>query len=690
KLKFSKEPGAHEQIHQALLSGLLSHVGQKNPEDTSYLGPRSRTFYIFPGSGLFGRKPQWLMAAEIVETSKTYARINAVIKPEWIEAQAAHLLKHHYFDPHWSRKQGRVLAWEQVSLFGLVIVEKRRVNYARINPEEARSIFITGALVRGELNTRAGFLANNQQVREEIEELEHKRRKHDVMADESVIFEFFDARIPQDVCDSPGFEKWLKQLGEPGRQQLYISHDILLQEHAGEAAVESYPDSIEVGVQSVPLSYLFRPGDPADGVTVTVPLERLNTLQDGQLQWLVPGLLRDKVIALIKNLPKPQRRSLTPVPQFADAALERLHGAYPAPLLPALAAALSAMTGIEVDENTFDEDLLPDYLRFRVNVIDGNGRPLAVSRNLAELQAQFGQKARRHFMDRLGSDHQRDNETEWVFGELPVSMLTTDSGGHEVKAWPAIVDQGEAVGLRVFDTAGEAALEHLHGVHRLLAIQLAGKLRDMRRQHGLSAAALLGWSAAGSPESLIEGLLHSSLLLAAGNRPARVRDGAAFKALLDDVRAELGLLFRRQAGYLDETLRRWSAISKQLDDAYFNKRPEVYNDMRAQLDDMVYEGFLQELSPSRLEHYPRYLEAMAIRLVSVEQDPNRDAARMKEVEPYWHQYLDLLEQGRDYDEAVDAYRWLLEEFRVSLFAQQLGTRVKVSIKRLRGAWRKIG
>ncbi|MGB5486841.1 MAG: ATP-dependent RNA helicase HrpA, partial [Lysobacterales bacterium] len=267
KLSFNREEGTHEQIHQALLAGLLSHVGNKKPEDNSYVGPRSKTFYIFPGSGLFGKKPKWLMAAEIVETSKTYARINAVIKPEWIEAQAPHLLKHHYFDPHWSRKQGRVLAWEQVSLFGLVVVEKRRINSSRINPQDARQLFITGALVRGELNTRAGFLENNQQVREEIEELEHKRRKHDVMADESVLFEFFDARIPEDVYDSISFEKWLRQLGKSGRQQLYIGHDILMQENAGEATADQYPDSIEIGMQRLPLTYRFKPGDVADGVS---------------------------------------------------------------------------------------------------------------------------------------------------------------------------------------------------------------------------------------------------------------------------------------------------------------------------------------------------------------------------------------------------------------------------------------
>jgi ATP-dependent helicase HrpA len=689
KLSFSNEPGTFEGVHKALLSGLLSHVGHKNPEDSSYMGPRSRTFHVFPGSGLFGKRPQWLMAAEIVETSKTWARTNAVIKPEWIEAQATHLLKRHYFDPHWSRKQGRVLAWEQVALFGLVIVEKRRVNYSRINPDEARNIFITGALVRGELDTRSGFLQNNQQVREEIEEMEHKRRKHDVMADESALFEFFDARIPGDVSDSIGFEKWLKQLGKTGRQQLYIGHDVLMQDQAGDAPGDLYPDSIKIGMQNLPLSYRFKPGDAADGVTLVVPLERLNTLSEGQLQWLVPGLLRDKVIALIKNLPKPQRRALTPVPQFADAALERLRDEPTAPLLTALAGALKAMTGIEIDAGAFDESLLPDYLRFRVEVIDGNEQCIAVSRDLPGLQLQFGQQAKRHFMARLGSEHQRDNEQDWVFGDLPGSLFTEDGSGQGTQAWPAVVDQGNAVGLRMFDTAEEAALEHHHGVLRLLALQLRSKLRNLRKHHGLSAAGLMAWSAVGSTEALIDGLVESSLALVAGNRPAGVRDEAAFMALLENIRAELGLMFRKQSGHLDKTLKTWGEISSVLDDTYHSHRPDVFNDMRSQLDDMVYEGFLQELSPTRLEHYPRYLEAMRIRLAGVEKDPHRDAARMQELAPFWQQYLQLLEDGRDYDDTVDEYRWLMEEFRVSLFAQQLGTRAKVSVQRLQKAWQKI-
>ncbi len=689
KLSISTKMAAYEQVHKALLAGLLSHVGHKNAEDSGYMGPRSRTFHIFPGSGLFGKRPQWLMASEIVETTKTWARTNARIKPEWIEEQASHLLKHHYHDPHWSRKQGRVLAWEQVSLFGLVIVEKRRMNYSRIDPEEARNIFISGALVHGELNTHSGFMRNNQQVREELEELEHKRRKHDVMADESVLFDFFAARIPADVYDSISFEKWLKQLGQAGRRQLYISHDVLLQDQAGDAPQDQYPDSLDVGMFELPLHYQFKPGDEADGVTIKVPLERLNSLDEGLLQWLVPGLLRDKVIALIKCLPKPQRRAFTPAPQFADAALERLAADHSDPLIPALARVLQAIGGIEIETTDFDESVLEDYLRFRVEVVDDDGEIIAVSRNLAQIQEQYGQRAKRRFMDQLGQENRRDAEREWVFGDLPLSMLASDGSGHSIQAWPAIVDQHDAVGLRSFDTAEEAATEHQQGVMRLLALQLGGKLRDLKKHHCLGTEGLLAWSSQGSTETLVADLVESCLALAAEYKPVGVRSKQAFEELLTGVRAELGSLARQQSDHLNQVLKLWGNISATLDDDYARLRPDVFRDMRSQLDDMVYDGFLRDLEPSRLRHYPRYLEAMQVRLNGVDKDPHRDANRMQQVESFWHQYLQLLEDGHDYNESVDTYRWLLEEFRVSLFAQQLGTRVKISTQRLNKAWQAI-
>jgi ATP-dependent helicase HrpA len=302
-------------------------------------------------------------------------------------------------------------------------------------------------------------------------------------------------------------------------------------------------------------------------------------------------------------------------------------------------------------------------------VLDEHGNAVAQGRDLEALQERFGQKAQRQFMDRLGGDYQRDNERDWVFGELPRSVLVTHGQGRETQAWPAVVDQDDAAGLRLFDTAEEAALEHHHGVLRLLTVKMGSKLRSMRKQHGLSAHNLLAWSATGSPDALVADLVTSSLALTAGKQPVNVRDEAGFAALLDEVRGKLGIVFRQQVTCLDQALQAWAELNAALDDEFFNLRPDVFNDMRGQLDDMVYEGFLGELAPGRLQHYPRYLEAMRIRLRGVEQDPQRDAERMAQVEPYWRAYLDLLEQGVAYDEAMDSFRWLIEEFRVSIFAQ---------------------
>jgi ATP-dependent helicase HrpA len=308
----------------------------------AHLGARARTFYIFPGSGLFGSTPQWLMSAEIVETTRPYARGNAVIQPEWLEQQGAHLLKRRHFDPHWSRRRGAVLAWEQVTLYGLVLVEKRRVQFAAIDPAEARRIFIREALVRGELDTRAAFRAHNERIRAEVEALEHKRRRRDVLADEGALFEFFDARIPGDVNSSRSFEKWLAGLGDAQRQLLYLGHEVLMREDAGAAPRELYPDFLEMGCRRFALEYRFEPGHPDDGVVLSVPLELLNTLDPGRLQWLVPGLLRDKLEALIRQLPKPVRRALTPVPAFADALEQALRERRDQPLLPACAESCGA------------------------------------------------------------------------------------------------------------------------------------------------------------------------------------------------------------------------------------------------------------------------------------------------------------------------------------------------------------
>jgi ATP-dependent helicase HrpA len=684
-LRLSGGHGDYAQVHQALLSGLLSQIGLKHPEDRSYQGARSNVFHIFPGSGLFARTPKWIMCGEIVETSRTWGRINASIQPEWIERQGAHLLKRHYFDPHWSRRRGAVLAWEQVSLFGLIIVERRRVPYARIDPVESRRIFILSALVRSELNTRAAFMAHNQKIRAEVELLEHKRRKRDVLSDEQAQFDFFDARVPADVYDAHSFAQWLGQLGPQGRRQLYLGREVLMRADAAAAPAELFPDLLAVGGNRLALSYHFEPGHAADGITLRVPLELLNTLDAGQLQWLVPGLLRDKLIALIRGLPKPLRRGLTPVPVFADALHAALQSRQDQDLLTACAVELSRMSGLSVQARDLDESAIPEHLRMRILVVDGAGKEVAQGRDLADLQQRLGAVAQRRFMDHQGADFNRDGLTAWVFGTLDERVVTARG----LTAWPALLDQQTAVGLRLFDTVEEAVAAHSGGVLRLLSLGLPEKISFLHKHPGLSRESLLAWSPLGPAETLITDLVWSSLCHAAGDVTA-VRGGQAFAQLLEQVRQRLGVECRRQADLLNELLPACHRIRELLHGDLATRHGAAAADMEAQLHDLVYAGFLGHLAAGRLEHYPRYLAAMEERLRLLPENPPRDQQRMSLVLPWWSRYVEKLEEdGAVYDAALDEYRWLVEEYRVSVFAQNLGTAVKVSAKRLAAAWQNV-
>ena len=682
--------GDFGQVHRSLLSGLLSQCGRKNPEDPGYTGTRSRHYHIFPGSGLFGSAPQWLMSAEIVETTRAYARTNASVQPEWLEQQGAHLLKRRVFDPHWSRRRGAVLAWEQVSLYGLVLVEKRRVQYAPHDPVDARRIFIREALVRGELDTRAAFRKHNEKIRAEVEALEHKRRKRDVLADEHALFEFFDARVPPQVNSGRTFEKWLAGLGDDQRQLLYLGHDVLMREDAGTAPETLFPDYLECGGRRFPLDYRFEPGHPEDGVAVTVPLELLNTLDPGRLQWLVPGLLRDKLVALIRQLPKPVRRSLTPVPEFADALQGALQAQSGKPLLQACAEELKRLSGMEMTPGDLDESAIPEHFRFLVRITDADGAVLHSGRDLEALQAELGRQAQRRFMDRQGAAFNRDDATEWVFGELPLDVTITDGA----RAWPALLDQGHAVGLRLFDTWDEAVQAHGAGLMRLLALALADKAKYLRTHHGLDRATLLAWSPLGSSAELVEDLFWRSLAdtahEAVGVRLHEVRRAEDFESLVGRVRGRIGKTFLARAAELNESLGLYRSINRVVGGAACKKWPRACEDIGSQLDDLVYPGFLAELESGRLAHFPRYLRAVEERLLQLELNPLRDSQRQAEVEPWWTRYNEALAAGNDYDEALDAFRWLLHEYRVSLFAQPLGTAEKVSPKRLAEAWKATG
>jgi ATP-dependent helicase HrpA len=458
----------------------------------------------------------------------------------------------------------------------------------------------------------------------------------------------------------------------------------LLREDAPEVSEEDFPDWLDSGGHQLELTYRFEPGADDDGVTVRVPLEWLNTLDEGRLQWLAPGLLEEKVEELLRGLPKPTRRALTPAPGFARLALERIGMERDRPLFETLADALGAESGLDLDAAQFAAASIPEHLRFRYAVLGDKGQELAVSRDLPALKERFGIRARRHFMDRQGGQWNRDGETRWTFGRLPASCQTPDGA----TAWPALVDQQDSVGLRLFDTQAEAAYSQLEGVRRLVALSLHDKLAYLHKNHGIGQPALVAWSAWGGVAELVRDLAWASLCAVVDEYALSVRDEAAFDALVRSARGALGQAFRQGANLLTDLLPQTAGLSLAID-RLPEAREAARNDMRGQLDDLVYEGFLRDLEPGRLQHYPRYLAAMQARLDRIAVDPARDARLASEVEPYWSLYLGHIAAGGEYGPALDDFRWLLEEFRVSQYAQSLGTASKVSAKRLEIAWRKV-
>jgi len=458
---------------------------------------------------------------------------------------------------------------------------------------------------------------------------------------------------------------------------------VLMREDAGAAPGDLFPDRMDIGGRSFTLDYHFDPGSRDDGVHITVPIELLNTLTSGKLQWLVPGLLRDKLVALIRALPKPMRRALTPVPAFADALLEAMQGREDESMLEVCAEELQRMTGMQIETENLSEISIPEHFRFLVRVVDEDGELLDSGRDLAVIQQRLGDQAQRRFMDQQGQDFNRDGETGWTFGALSPGVATADGA----QAWPALVDQQTAVGLRLFDTWDEAALAHIEGVMRLLKLAIPDKLDYLKKHHGLSRETLLAWSALDSTTRLVEDLLQRSLVDTAGDVSA-TRDPDGFESLCKRARHQIGNACLERAALLNQIIPLYGALSLRIYGDMEARRPAVFDDLSSQLEDLVYPGFLTDLEPGRLEHYPRYLKAIDERLVQLEQNPARDGQRMALAEPWWRRYRNALESGCSYDEAMDEFRWLLEEYRVSLFAQRLGTAGRVSEKRLAQAWRK--
>ena len=700
--------GSYDEIHRALLAGLLGNIGFKS-DAQEYDGARGIKFSIFPGSALFKKGPKWAMAAELAETTRLYARFVAKIEPEWLEKTGANLLRRHYFDPHWEKQPAQVTAYERVTLYGLTIVSKRRVHYGPLNPAEAREIFIRGALAAGEFLTRAPFFEHNRKLIAEVEELEHKSRRQDVLVDEHTLFAFYDARIPAGIHNGVDFEKWRHEAEKADPRVLYMTRDDLMRHGAEAITEEQFPETLAVAGSECKLTYRFEPSHPLDGATLSVPLHLLNQIDAERCEWLVPGMLREKVTWLVKALPKRVRAACVPVPEFVTGALITLSPS-PSPargggerLLPlppagegwgegarkglsvALAAYIQRKTTQEVPPDAWKENDLPAHLRMNFRIVDEAGAELASGRDLAELKAKLGQAARLTFARAPELDFEREGLTAWDFGDLPEKIAFTRNG-HPINGYPALVDEGESVAIRLFDTPEVAVAAMRGGVRRLLRLALATQMKQLDKSLPGFTQSAMQLRAVASPDDLREDLLTAIADRAFIGEDDYPRNEKQFIAQKDRARTRLSAVADGACRMLAAIAAEYHAIQARL-----AKTPyPVAQDIREQLANLIYKGFLAATPWPQLAHLPRYLKAILRRLDKLPND--RDARHMAAIREWWQNWEARREKFRKegtIDPAFEEFRWMIEELRVSLFAQELKTPYPISLKRLQKSWESI-
>lgn len=773
QIRAAKEAG-YEQIHRALLTGLIANVGMKSPDGNDYTGARGSRFHLFPASALFKAKPKWVMAAELVETTRLYARDVAVIQPEWIEQEAPHLVRYHYFEPHWEQKRGEVIASERVTLYGLTVLPRRPVPYGKVAPEEAREIFIRSALVAQECDLKADFFVHNKKLIKEITELEHKSRKQDVLVDDETLFAFYHERLPnfytadavsdglrpanpQQTAPSPAregrgegktvasqtnfsattanplpnplpqegeqsaaasavsndpqpqkqpapqkdrlkplpladirtFQAWLKTAERENPRLLFLSRDDLMQHAAAHITEEQFPKFWQTADGKFKLSYRFEPHHPLDGVTLTLPLTVLNRLHAPSLEWLVPGMLREKIQLLIKALPKQIRRICVPVPDFITQFLSQ-NPDRNAPILPQLAQAIAKTAGDirileQINQDEWAAFRLPEHCYFNLRIIDDGGQELAGGRKLHELQQQLGQAAAVTFRDNT-QEFERDNVTTWDIGTLPESIKFA-RGKQQLTGYLGLQKEKDGrIALRLCDTTEAAEQAHRQGVIELMKLQLKEQVKDLNKGiQGFTQAAMLLKHI--NADTLCDDLTQAVCDRAFIGEDELPRNEKAFKEQIKRARSRLPAVKEALSRYLQETAAAYAELNGKL-----GKHPLTHL-LKLRLQTLLAAGFATRTPWAQWPRLPIYLKAMTLRLEKYSSNPARDAAReadIQELEQMWQEKTDsLIKQGLPISDGLAAFKWMIEELRVSLFAQELKTPYPVSVKRLLKEWEKI-
>ncbi|WP_233830960.1 ATP-dependent RNA helicase HrpA [Paraburkholderia sp. ZP32-5] len=738
--RLNEAEATFEQIHLALLTGLLGNIGLKADDEPYYLGARGIKFYLWPGSALVKKAGKWVMAAELVETSRLYARCIAKIEPEWIEKVGAHLLKKSLSEPHWEKRAAQVSAFERAMLYGLPIYHRRRIAFGKQDPARARELFIRGALVEGEFDMKLAFFAHNRKLLADIEQLEHKSRRQDVLVDDELIFAFYDQAVPNGIYTGASFERWYRdEVKKSGQAEdklrlLYLSRDDLMRHEAAGVTTDLFPKRLTMAGIEMTLTYHFEPGTPRDGVTLAVPLYALNQVDARRCEWLVPGMLKEKTQLLLKSLPQKLRRHCVPLPDYAAGFAER-HGAQrfgAGGLLEALIADVREQTQIAMKQSDFKLETLPAHLFMNFKVIDEHGRQLAMGRNLSQLRAELGGQAQQHFQkivsgaagaalaDAGGSGVATplqsaepaaggaargkgavasgpqttpqaqaagtalyEKLTTWNFGKLP-ELLEIRRGGQTLFGYPALVDRGTHCDVEVFDSPEEAARIHRAGLRRLFALQLKEPIRYLEKNlPGLREMAMQ-FMPRGTQEELRDQLIDTALDRACLQDPLP-DDDASFHTRRDEGRSRLTLLAQEISRLVGQILSEYASLTKKLVQA--KPFAAAHADLQNQLDTLVGKRFVVDTPYTQLAHFPRYLKGMALRIDKLRADATRDTRQAAEFQPLFQHYQRAVSQrGGVVDPRLAEFRWLLEELRISLFAQELRTPMPVSVKRLHKVW----
>ncbi|WP_420341473.1 ATP-dependent RNA helicase HrpA [Vibrio vulnificus] len=686
EFKLNSEPGSYDAVHSAILTGLLSHIGMKDQEKNEYHGARNARFHIFPGSGLFKKQPKWVMSAELVETSKLWGRIIAKIQPEWIEPLAKHLIKRSHSEPHWSKKQAAVMAYEKVMLYGIPIVPKRLVNYGNIDASVSREIFIRSALVEGDWETKHAFFKQNRKLLLEVEELEHKSRRRDILVDDEELFQFYDQRVGTEVVSGRHFDTWWKQASKKEPELLNFEKEMLFKGDASHVTDLDYPNFWHQNGLKLKLSYQFEPGDDSDGVTVHIPLPILNQIDPAGFDWQIPGLRHELVVSLIKSLPKTLRKNFVPAPNYADAFLSRVT-AMEMPLLDALEKELRRMTGATVLREDWKLDQVPDHLKVTFRAVDERNRKLKEHKDLHELKESLKEKVQETLSKVADDDIEQQGLHTWSFGELP-QVYQQKRGGYQVKAFPALVDNKDSVEIKLYETEQEQISAMQAGQRRLILLNVPSPIKYLHANLPNKSKLGLYFNPYGKVLDLIDDCIACGVDKLIEEQGGLVWEPETFEALKEHVRAELGDTVVDIAKQVETILTTAFNINKKLKGKIDFTMAFALSDIKAQIEGLIFKGFATECGWKRLPDILRYMKAIERRMEKLPIDPNKDRLHMLKIESVVKDYKELLNKipkGLAVPENVKEIRWMIEELRVSFFAQQLGTPYPVSDKRVKNA-----